>query len=109
MEEKDIFQQIDEVFEDVVTVFTIEVGGESFKITSMAEIPTEKMMEFFIGNPTDVNLKFKDMLDLITLCLINPEDIVRIKQLKMKKMMQFISKWVEQSSDASMGDGEEID
>jgi hypothetical protein len=49
------------------------------------------------------------MLDLITLCLINPEDIVRIKQLKMKKMMQFISKWVEQSSDASMGDGEEID
>jgi hypothetical protein len=108
MEEKDIFQQIDEVFEDVVTVFTIEVGGESFKITSMAEIPTEKMMEFFVG-PTDVHLKFKDMLNLIAMCLINPEDIVRIKQMKMKRMMEFVSRWVEQSSDASMGDGEEID
>jgi hypothetical protein len=108
MEEKDIFQQIDEVFEDVVTVFTIEVGGESFKITSMAEIPTEKMMEFFVG-PTDVHLKFKDMLDLIAMCLINPEDIVRIKQMKMKRMMEFVSSWVEQSSDASIGDGEEID
>jgi len=27
----------------------------------------------------------------------------------MKRMMEFVSKWVEQSSDASMGDGEEID
>jgi hypothetical protein len=49
------------------------------------------------------------MLDLIAMCLINPEDIVRIKQMKMKRMMEFVSSWVEQSSDASMGDGEEID
>jgi hypothetical protein len=108
MEEKDIFQQIDEVFENVVTVFTIEVGDEKFRITSMSEIPTEKMMEFFVG-PTDVHLKFKDMLNLISICLIDPEDIVKIKQMKMRKMMEFVSKWVEQSSDASMGDGEEID
>ena len=108
MEEKDIFQQIDEVFEDSVTVFTIEIDGEKFRITSMAEIPTEKMMEFFVG-PTDVHLKFKDMLDLIALCLIDPNDIVKIKKLKMKKMMEFVSSWVEQSSDASLGDGEEFE
>jgi hypothetical protein len=108
MEEKDIFQQIDEVFEDVVTVFTIEIDDEKFRITSMAEIPNEKMMEFFVG-PTDVHLKFKDMLDLIALCLIDPNDIVKIKQLKMKKMMEFVSSWVEQSSDEAMGEGEEYD
>ncbi len=113
MEEKDIFQQIDEAFENV-TVFDIEIEEENFKITSLTEIPAEKIMSFFMEpvepvDPSEVRSKLKDLMGLVSICLIDPNDIVKFKQLKMRSMMEFLSKWVEQSSDASMGDGEEID
>ena len=107
-EQNDIFKQIDEAFEDVVKVFSIEIDGDIFRIASMEEIPTEKMVAY-LTNGDDARAKFKDMLDMILLCLIDPTDIMKIQQMQMKKMMEFVSDWVQQSSDSAMGDGEEIE
>ena len=55
MSDEDIFRQIDGAF-DNVPVFDISVKDFDyvFQITSMAELPTQELMDFLVSNENEV-------------------------------------------------------
>lgn len=100
MEDSEFFEElVDQAFDNVATVF-VSVDSEEVEITSMSEIPMEKMLEFMMANNND---KLVLMFGLVELCLINPQDFNKIQQLNTKKFMKFVDDWTEKSSDEAMG------
>lgn len=101
MEDPDFFEElVDAAFDNVATVF-IPLDNESIQITSMSEIPMEKMMDFMLADNND---KLIQMFGLVELCLVDPKDFSKIQQLNTKKFMKFVDDWTERSSDEAMGE-----
>jgi hypothetical protein len=97
MSDEELFRQIDDAFNNT-PVFEITVKGvdHTFRITSMGELSTEKLLDFLLQEGED---KFTKMLDFIAMSLIEPKDIELLKQMKMKQALKFIEQWVELSSE----------
>ena len=93
MSDEDIFRQIDGAF-DNVPVFDISVKDFDyvFQITSMAELPTQELMDFLVSNENEV--KLAKMFHFVTMCLVRPADAELLRRLKMVQMFEFIDKWV---------------
>ena len=101
MEDPEFFEElVDAAFDNVAVVF-VPLDDEEIQITSMSEIPIEKMMNFMLS---DSNEKLIQMFGLVELCLINPKDFNKIQQLNTKKFMKFVDTWTEISSDEAMGE-----
>jgi hypothetical protein len=101
MEDPEFFEElVDQAFDGVATVF-VSVGDEEVEITSMSEIPVEKMMNFMLADNND---KLIQMFGLVELCLVDPKDFNKIQQLNTKKFMKFVDDWTQRSSDEAMGD-----
>ena len=101
MEDPDFFEElVDAAFDNVATVF-VPLENESIQITSMSEIPMEKMMDFMLADNND---KLIQMFGLVELCLVDPKDFNKIQQLNTKKFMKFVDDWTQRSSDEAMGE-----
>lgn len=101
MEDPEFFEElVDQAFDNVAVVF-VPVGSETVQITSMSEIPMEKMMEFMLADNND---KLIQMFGLVELCLVDPKDFNKIQQMNTKKFMKFVDDWTQKSSDEAMGE-----
>lgn len=101
MEDPEFFEElVDAAFDNVAVVFVPLEDGE-IQITSMSEIPMEKMMNFMLADNND---KLVQMFGLVELCLVDPKDFNKVQQLNTKKFMKFVDDWTQKSSDEAMGD-----
>ena len=101
MEDPEFFEElVDAAFDSVAIVF-VPLGDETIQITSMSEIPMEKMMNFMLADNND---KLIQMFGLVELCLVDPKDFNKIQQVNTKKFMKFVDDWTQKSSDEAMGD-----
>jgi hypothetical protein len=101
MEDPEFFEElVDAAFDNVAVVF-VPLGDEEIQITSMSEIPVEKMMNFMLADNND---KLIQMFGLVELCLVDPKDFNKIQQVNTKKFMKFVDDWTQRSSDEAMGD-----
>jgi hypothetical protein len=101
MEDPEFFEElVDAAFDNVAVVF-VPLEDEEIQITSMSEIPMEKMMDFMLADNND---KLVQMFGLVELCLVNPKDFNKVQQLNTKKFMKFVDDWTQKSSDEAMGD-----
>jgi hypothetical protein len=100
MEDFEFFEeQVDQAFDGVATVF-VNLGNEEIEITSMSEIPVDKMLEFVMADNND---KLLLMFSLVELCMVNPEDFKKVQVLNTKRFMKFVDDWTTKSSDEAMG------
>jgi hypothetical protein len=101
MEDPEFFEElVDAAFDNVAVVF-VPLEDEEVQITSMSEIPMEKMMNFMNADNND---KLIQMFGLVELCLVDPKDFNKVQQLNTKKFMKFVDDWTQRSSDEAMGD-----
>lgn len=101
MEDPEFFEElVDAAFDNVAVVF-VPLENELVQITSMSEIPVEKMMNFMLADNND---KLIQMFGLVELCLVDPKDFNKIQQVNTKKFMKFVDDWTQKSSDEAMGD-----
>jgi hypothetical protein len=101
MEDPEFFEElVDAAFDNVAVVF-VPLENETIQITSMSEIPVEKMMNFMLADNND---KLIQMFGLVELCLVDPKDFNKIQQVNTKKFMKFVDDWTQKSSDEAMGD-----
>jgi hypothetical protein len=101
MEDPEFFEElVDAAFDNVAVVF-VPLGDEEIPITSMSEIPVEKMMNFMLADNND---KLIQMFGLVELCLVDPKDFNKIQQVNTKKFMKFVDDWTQRSSDEAMGE-----
>jgi hypothetical protein len=104
MEDFEYFEeQIDEAFDNVATVF-VPLDGEEIQLTSMSEIPVDKMLEFVMS---DNNEKLALMFGLVEMCVVNPEDFKKIQVLNTKRFMRFVDDWTTKSSKEALGEDED--
>jgi hypothetical protein len=100
MEDFEFFEeQVDQAFDGVATVF-IKLGSEEIEMTSMSEIPVDKMLEFVMADNND---KLLLMFSLVEMCMVNPEDFKKVQVLNTKRFMKFVDDWTTKSSDEAMG------
>jgi hypothetical protein len=101
MEDPEFFEElVDAAFDNVAVVF-VPLEDEEVQITSMSEIPMEKMMNFMLADNND---KLVQMFGLVELCLVDPKDFNKVQQLNTKKFMKFVDDWTQRSSDEAMGE-----
>jgi hypothetical protein len=101
MEDPEFFEElVDAAFDNVAVVF-VPLEDEEIQITSMSEIPMEKMMNFMLADNND---KLVQMFGLVELCLVDPKDFNKVQQLNTKKFMKFVDDWTQRSSDEAMGE-----
>jgi hypothetical protein len=101
MEEPEFFEElVDAAFDNIAVVF-VPLENEMVEITSMSEIPVEKMMNFMLADNND---KLIQMFGLVELCIVDPKDFNKVQQLNTKKFIKFVDDWTQKSSDEAMGD-----
>ena len=100
MEENEFIEDLEQAFENIAVVL-VPLGNEKIRITSMSEVPVEKMMNFMLADNND---KLIQMFGLVELCLVDPKDFNKIQQLNTKKFIKFVDNWTEVSSDEAMGE-----
>jgi hypothetical protein len=101
MEDPEFFEELVDAAFDNVAIVHVPTENGVIPITSMSEIPMEKMMNFMLADNND---KLVQMFGLVELCLVDPKDFNKIQQLNTKKFMKFVDDWTERSSDEAMGD-----
>ena len=100
MEENEFIEDLEQAFENIAVVL-VPLDNEKIRITSMSEVPVEKMMNFMLADNND---KLIQMFGLVELCLVDPKDFNKIQQLNTKKFIKFVDNWTEVSSDEAMGE-----
>jgi hypothetical protein len=101
MEDPEFFEElVDAAFDNIAVVF-VPLENEMVEITSMSEIPVEKMMNFMLADNND---KLIQMFGLVELCIVDPKDFNKVQQLNTKKFIKFVDDWTQKSSDEAMGD-----
>lgn len=100
----DLFRELEETF-DKISVAEINLEGISdFKIIGMNELPMDRVMKL---SHAKGERQIRVMREMITTCLINPEESEIIDNLNFDNFSEFVQQWVVKSKGVIVEDGDE--